>query len=135
MSLGSLDHFQKYLYSEKKRDTVWKRGRELKRQLVDQPSKEFLDCDFEEVESCEPSTSNNNQYTPNHIQLRNLAVMCDRYQISDQAAAAIANAVRQDYGIITPDENSLSLIFDRNKLHRSRFSVRRDLANEANKNM
>ena len=55
--------------------------------------------------------------------------MCDRYQISDRAGAAIANAVIQDYGIITPDEDSL--IIDRNKLRRSRFSVRKELANEA----
>ena len=55
--------------------------------------------------------------------------MCDRYQISDRAGAAIANAVLQDYGIITPDEDSL--IIDRNKLCRSRFSVRMELANEA----
>ncbi|KAI6657053.1 hypothetical protein LOD99_11205 [Oopsacas minuta] len=43
--------------------------------------------------------------------------------------AAIANAVLQDYGIITPEEDSK--IIDRNKLRRSRFSVRKELANEA----
>ncbi|KAI6653133.1 hypothetical protein LOD99_3969 [Oopsacas minuta] len=55
--------------------------------------------------------------------------MCDRYQISDRAGAAIANAVLQDYGIITPEEDGQ--IIDRNKLRRSRFSVRKELANEA----
>ena len=52
---------------------------------------------------------------------------------SDRAVSAIANAVLQDYGIITPDKNSL--IIDSNKLHRSRFSVRRDLAKEAHINI
>ena len=33
--------------------------------------------------------------------------MCDRYQISDRTGAAIAYAILQDYGIITPDENNL----------------------------
>ncbi|KAI6651849.1 hypothetical protein LOD99_4728 [Oopsacas minuta] len=55
--------------------------------------------------------------------------MCDRYQISDRAGAAIANTVLQDYGIITPEEDNQ--IIDRNKLRRSRFSVRKELANEA----
>ena len=62
-----------------------------------------------------------------------MAIICDRYKISDRAGAAIANAVLQDYGIITTDENSL--IIDRNKLRRSRFSVRRDLANEVHENI
>ncbi|KAI6659504.1 hypothetical protein LOD99_10752, partial [Oopsacas minuta] len=54
--------------------------------------------------------------------------MWDRYQISDRAGAAIAYAVLQDYGVITPEEDSQ--IIDRNKLRRSRFSVRKELANE-----
>ncbi|KAI6658245.1 hypothetical protein LOD99_15514 [Oopsacas minuta] len=54
--------------------------------------------------------------------------MCDRYQISDRAGAALANSVLQDYGIITPEEDSQTI--DRNKLGRSRFSVRKELANE-----
>ena len=134
--ISSLDRSttSKNISTQKRKEAQFEREeRELKRQLLDQPSQEFLECDFEEVESYQPSTSNNNKYTRNHYQLRNLAVMCDRYQISDRAGAAIANAVLQDYGIITPDENSL--IIDRNKLHRSRFSVRRDLANEAHKNI
>ncbi|KAI6658222.1 hypothetical protein LOD99_15491 [Oopsacas minuta] len=54
--------------------------------------------------------------------------MCDRYQISDRAGAAIATPVLQDYGIITPEDTQ---IIDRNKLCRSRFSVRKELTNEA----
>ena len=100
----------------KRREAQYEREeRELKRQLLDQPSQEFLECDFEEVESYDPSTSNNDKYPRNHNLLQNLAVMCDKYQISDRAGSAIANAVLQDYGIIAPDENSI--IVDRNKLH------------------
>ncbi|KAI6656229.1 hypothetical protein LOD99_1562 [Oopsacas minuta] len=94
-----------------------------------QPTQEFIECVFEEFESFDSSTSNNHKHTRNHNQLRNLAIMCDRYQISDRAGAAIANAVLQDYGIITQEEGWQ--IIDRNKLRRSRFSVRKVLANEA----
>ena len=67
----------------------------MKRLHADQPSQEFIECDFEEFESFDPSTSNTHKHTRNHNQLRNLAIMCDRYQISDRAGAAIANAVLQ----------------------------------------
>ena len=37
--------------------------RALKRPQPDLPSQEFIDCDFEEFESDEPSTSNNKKHT------------------------------------------------------------------------
>ena len=84
--------------------------REMKRLHADQPSQEFIECDFEEFKSFNPSTSNTYKHTRNRHRLRNLAIMRDKYQISDRAGAAIANAVLQDYGIITPDENNLIFI-------------------------
>ena len=110
--------------SSKRKEAQYEREeRELKRQMLDHPSLEFIECDFEEFEYYDPSTSNNHKHKRYHNQLRNLAIMCDRYQISDRAGSAISNAVLQDYGIITPDE--MSVIIDKKKLHRSRFSVRR----------
>ena len=58
---------------------------------VDQPSQEFIECDFEEFESFDISRSNTHMHTRNHNQLRNLTIKCDRYQISIRAGAAIAN--------------------------------------------
>ena len=46
----------------------------------------------------------------------NLARMCERFQISDRAAAAIANSVMQDLGLITDDDKTY--VIDRSKLRR-----------------
>lgn len=124
----------KDIATQKRKEAQYEREEsELKRKLLDHPSLEFIECDFEEFQYFEPSTSNNHKHIRNHDQLRNFAIMCDRYQISDRAGAAIVNTVLQDYGIITPDEKSLMI--DKNKLHRSRFSVRRDLTDEAHQNI
>ena len=46
----------------------------------------------------------------------NLARMSERFQISDRAAAAIANSVMQDLGLITDDDKTY--VIDRSKLRR-----------------
>jgi len=57
-----------------------------------------------------------------------LARTCDRYAVSDRAAAAIASAVLEDVGLIT-NEDKTSVI-DRNKLRRERLKKRRKLQHE-----
>ena len=52
----------------------------------------------------------------------NLARMCERFQISDRAAAAIANSVMQDLGLITDDDKTY--VIDRSKLRRERERCR-----------
>ena len=37
----------------------------------------------------------------NRCSLKNLSLQCNRFQLSDQASAAFATAVLQDYGILT----------------------------------
>ena len=66
----------------------------------------------------------------NSKNLDNLAVICDRYKVSDRAGAEIAN-VLQDYGIITGEDNDL--VIDKNKLRRARDSIRKNLSKEAAK--
>ena len=48
--------------------------------------------------------------------LKNLAMICERYQISDRAAAAIGSTTLKDFGIIT--DYDASLVIDRSKLRR-----------------
>ena len=48
----------------------------------------------------------------------NLARMSEHFQISDRAAAAIANSVMQDLGLITDDDKTY--VIDRSKLRRER---------------
>ena len=48
----------------------------------------------------------------------NLARMSERFQISNRAAAAIANSVIQDLGLITEDDKTY--VIDRSKLRRER---------------
>lgn len=50
---------------------------------------------------------------------------CDRHGISDRSAAALASAVLQDVGIITPD--NLSKVIDRSKVRRARQRNRSNL--------
>ena len=52
----------------------------------------------------------------------NLARMCERFQISDRAAAAIANSVMQDLALITDDDKTY--VIDRSKLRRERERCR-----------
>ena len=44
--------------------------------------------------------------------------MCEKYQVSDQAGAAIENSAFQDAGIITPSDKSF--VIDKNKLRRQK---------------
>ena len=47
---------------------------------------------------------------------KNLAMMCERYQISDRAAAAIGSTKLKDFGVVT--DCDASLVIDRSKLKR-----------------
>ena len=46
----------------------------------------------------------------NRQSLKNLAMMCERYQISDKAATAIESATLKDFGVFTDYDASLLLI-------------------------
>jgi len=59
--------------------------------------------------------------------LPTLARACDRHRISDRAAAAIASAVLQDFGVITKDDSSN--VVDRSKIRRARQAKRHSLQN------
>src|SRR6218665_1653138 len=57
--------------------------------------------------------------------LPTLAQTCDRHGVSDRAAAAIASAVLQDFGVICNDD--LSNVIDQNKVRRERLKKRNEL--------
>ncbi|GBM40508.1 hypothetical protein AVEN_25151-1 [Araneus ventricosus] len=54
----------------------------------------------------------------NHLDFPTLASECDRYGISDRAAASFASSVLQDIGIVY--EGETSHVVDRNKIRRQR---------------
>ncbi|GBN24196.1 hypothetical protein AVEN_60327-1 [Araneus ventricosus] len=54
----------------------------------------------------------------NHLDFPTLASECDRYGISDRAAASFASSVSQDIGIVY--EGETSHVVDRNKIRRQR---------------
>ncbi|KAK0043374.1 hypothetical protein Bpfe_027193 [Biomphalaria pfeifferi] len=56
------------------------------------------------------------------VKLPLLALACDRYGVSDRAAAGIASAVLQDVGII--QERDVSKVIDRSKVRRERCKKR-----------
>lgn len=60
------------------------------------------------------------------LSLPNLAMVCDRYGISDRAGAAVASAVLNDFNIICDADTSK--IVDRNKVRREREKLRQDLS-------
>ena len=56
--------------------------------------------------------------------MRSMALMCDRYAISDRSAAAVASAALHDVGMVSADKTG---IIDRNKVWRSRSRNREEL--------
>ena len=73
-----------------------------------------------------PQDSHRNQLTlQNRQRWTNLARMCERYQLSDRAGAAIATSTLQDMGMIT--ENDKLLIIDPSKLRRERERCREEI--------
>lgn len=68
----------------------------------------------------------------NRFKWTNLARMCERYQLSDRAAAAIANSVLQDVGMITTKDNSY--VIDRSKLRREREKCRKEIREKEQEN-
>ena len=61
----------------------------------------------------------------NRQSLKNLAMMCERYQISDRAAAAIGSTTLKDFGVVT--DYDASLVIDRIKLRRERQKYRDEI--------
>jgi len=61
----------------------------------------------------------------NNTELTQLAKVCERYGVSNTAAAAIATATLMDYGIVT--ENDKSQVIDSKKVWRSREKIRNKL--------
>lgn len=61
----------------------------------------------------------------------NVSLMCERYQLSDRAGAAVANGVLKDLGILTDVDNSCAI--DRSKLRREREKYRAELRTEEDK--
>ena len=62
----------------------------------------------------------------------NLARMSERFQISDRAAAAIANSVMQDLNLITDDDKTY--VIDRSKLRRERERCRAEIRKKEQEN-
>ena len=62
----------------------------------------------------------------------NLARMSERFQISDRAAAPIANSVMQDLGLITDDDKTY--VIDRSKLRREREQCRAEIRKKEQEN-
>ena len=62
----------------------------------------------------------------------NLARICERYQLSDRAAAAVANSVLVDVGLVTEDDKTR--IIDRSKLRRERERCRNEIRSEEQEN-
>jgi hypothetical protein len=65
------------------------------------------------------------------VQLKNTALACDRFGVSDRATAAIASSVLHDLGLATKEEDSL--IIDKNKVRRERKSYRTILQDDSTK--
>jgi len=66
------------------------------------------------------------------LPLPTLARECDRYGLSDRAAASLASAVLQDVGLVT--EQDSSLVIDRNKIRREKEKKRHSVQTLNNQN-
>ena len=64
----------------------------------------------------------------NRISISNFARECDRYQLSDRAAAALGSALLTDVGMVS--EMDLSNIITRSKVRRARHTWRKERKEE-----
>ena len=78
-----------------------------------------------ETESVQPDTTNeyesstrSEESQQNRKLWPSLARMCERYQVSDRAGAAIANSALQDAGVIT--RSQISFVIDKNKIKKTK---------------
>ena len=64
----------------------------------------------------------------NRVTLKELAMVCERYEVSDRASAAIALATLKAFGIVT--EKDKRNVVDRSKLQRERQKFREKIKNK-----
>ena len=97
------------------------------------------DCSSVQTEQSQSSTTSEfvpvpdaAPFSQNRMKWSNLARMSERFQVSDRAAAAIANSVMQDLGFIT--ENDKTYVIDRSKLRRERERSRTEIREKEQEN-
>ena len=95
------------------------------------------DCSSVQTEHSQSSTTSEfvpdaESFSQNRMKWSNLARMSERFQVSDRAAAAIANSVMQDLGFIT--ENDKTYVIDRSKLRRERERCRTEIREKEQEN-
>lgn len=69
------------------------------------------------------------QNSINKIRLESVAIVCDRYGVSNRAAAAIASSTLQAVGIL--NESNIAEVIDHNKIKRARNKVRKNLTDSS----
>ena len=64
----------------------------------------------------------------NRVMLKELAMACERYEVSDRAGAAIASATLTAFGMVTKEDKRY--VVARNKLRRERQKYREEIRNK-----
>ena len=64
----------------------------------------------------------------NRVTLKELAVVCERYEVCDRAGAAIASATLKAFGIVA--EEKKRYMMDRSKLRREKQKYREEIRNK-----
>ena len=64
----------------------------------------------------------------NRVTLKELAMICERYEVSDRAGAAIASATLKAFGIVTEEDKGY--VVNRSKLRRKRQKYRKEIRNK-----
>lgn len=67
----------------------------------------------------------------NRQSIKNLVMMCERFQLSDRAGAATGTATLKDFGIVT--DTDTTYVIDRSKLRRERQKYREEIQEEEEK--
>lgn len=89
----------------------------------------FSDVEKHDNEVLSSISSSPNPVLPNRISynnrlnISNFVIECDRYNISDRAAAALASSLLKDFNIL--NENGEIIVFDKNKIRREREKSRK----------
>jgi hypothetical protein len=94
---------------------------EISTEEEDEEEEEYADDDNES----DSDTCSNAKTSQLRVSLSNLVREADRFGVSDRAAAALATAVLQDFGLVS--ESDQSKVIDKSKIRRERHKLRENL--------
>ena len=111
---------------------------ELRNNAASTSAELFLTVEFDSDSDCASNAtteSSNAEETSatsqNRTALRNLSLLCERFNVSNRVGAALGTGALKDHGLVT--DTDTKFVIDRSKLRRERNKYRREIQAEEEK--